>query len=58
VDLGGGLGDAPVQLAYLGDEVHGEAAQGFAGDVAGTDPAQELGGPQCANARLARGPPP
>jgi hypothetical protein len=45
LDVGGGLGDAPVQLAYLGDQVHGEAAQGLAGGIAGTDPAKELGGP-------------
>lgn len=34
-----------VQLAYLGDEVGGKAAQGFAGGIAGTDPAKELSGP-------------
>ena len=43
LDVGGCLGDAAVQLAYLGDEV-GEAAQDFAGGVAGPDSAQELGG--------------
>ena len=45
LDVGGGLGDAPVQLAYLRGQVGGEAAHGFAGGVAGTDPAKELGGP-------------
>ena len=44
LDVGGGLGDAAVQLADLGDEIHGEAAQRFAGGVAGPAAAQELGG--------------
>ena len=43
-DVGGGFGDAAVQVAYLGDEVHGEAAQGLAGGIAGSDPAEEFGG--------------
>ena len=45
LDVGGGLGDAPVQLACLSDQICREAAQGFAGDIAGPDPAEELGGP-------------
>ena len=45
LDVGGGLGDASVQLACLRDQVGGEAAQGFAGGIAGTDTAKELGGP-------------
>ena len=44
LDVGGGLGDAAVQSAYLGDEVHMEAAQGLVGGIAGTDSAEELGG--------------
>jgi len=44
LDVGGGFSDAPVQVAYLGDEVHREAAQGLAGRVAGTGSAQKLGG--------------
>ena len=45
LDVGGGLGDAAVQLAYLSDQIYGEAAQGFAGCIAGPDPAEEFGGP-------------
>ncbi len=37
LDVGGGLGDSAVQVAYLGDEADGEAAQGFAGGIAGPD---------------------
>ena len=45
LDVGGGFGDAAVQVAYLGDEIGGEAPQGFAGCIAGTGSAQEVGGP-------------
>jgi hypothetical protein len=45
LDVCGGLGDAAVQLAYLSDEIGGQATQGSAGCIAGTDPAQEFGGP-------------
>ena len=44
LDVGGCFGDPAVQVAYLGDQVRGGRA-GFAGGIAGTDPAEELGGP-------------
>jgi hypothetical protein len=40
-----GFGDAAVQLSYLSDQVGGKAPHGFAGCIAGPDPAQEFGRP-------------
>jgi len=44
LDVGGGFGDAPVQVAYLGDQVRGQASQGLAGGIAWTGSTQKLGG--------------
>ena len=53
LDVGGGLGDAAVQLTYLGDQVGGKATQGSAGSIARTDPAQQLGGRSAVRSRSA-----
>jgi hypothetical protein len=53
--VGGGFGYASVQLTYLGDQVYGEATQRFAGGIAGTDPAQEFGGPLSCEVTLGAG---
>ena len=44
LDVAGGFGDATVQLADLGDEVHGQAAQRLERGLAGPDRAQDLSG--------------